>query len=276
MELIKNAIMTTIQNSSVFNQGAEHIGRRKCSICGKPYEDYTTDLGCVIATSQRPTCTCEEEKRRKDEELEQVRLQQEKTEKEKMQKAIELSKRFENSLMSKRFQKMSFDTLDKTKNKTEIEFCRQYVSNFDKEASKGIFFNGNPGTGKSSLLACMCNELIKKGYNCLFITTTDLLSDFILYSSEHAGSINEKLKWLIQFDFIVLDDLGRMNLTEKRREILFQIVDTLYNNESIIALTANPEMISKLKGDNELVAILDRLNAMCPNKFSFRGNSLRT
>lgn len=271
-----NDLKVKLQNSTVFNQGERHIGKKYCSICGKPYKDSTIKLASgIIATSQQPTCTCEEDKRRRDEEAEQLRIQQEREEKEKLQKAIELSRRFENSLMSKRFQKMSFDTLDQTKNVTEIQFCRQFVNNFDKETSKGASFIGNSGTGKTTLLGCTSGELIKKGYNCLFTTVASLLSDFTQYSSEHAGNIEEKLKWLVRFDFIVLDDFGRMTLTEKRREVLFQIIDTLYNNVSVIAFTANPEMITKIKADKEMSALLDRLNAMCPNKFVFRGDSLR-
>lgn len=242
--------------------------QKVCSICGLEYKKVTVGSGKYNFTCYEPACDCE---KRHQEQKEQERIERETREK----NAIILNKRFDNSMLSKRLKKMDFDTLDNSFNTNEIVFCKKYVHDFDTETSKGIQMLGNTGVGKSALMACVCKGLIKKGYNCLFTTLSNLLSEFIEHSSDNFGSISKKLNWLLKFDFIVLDDIGRENITEKRKEILFQIVDALYNEEKVIAFTANPEMITKLKKDKELTAILDRLRALCPNSFQFHGNSLR-
>lgn len=81
--------------------------------------------------------------------------------------------------------------------------------------------------------------------------------------------------WLLQFDFVVLDDIGREKYTETRLEIAFRIIDKLLNHKIPVAFTANPEMIEKLKGIPDYNAILDRLNEMCEIKLTFKGESFR-
>ena len=257
MELIKQQIKNT-----VFGEP------KNCPVCGKEY--ILTSIGPDRFKIQyyTPQCNCEKEleaKKNRD------RIEKEQKEKD----AIALSKRFDNCMLSKRLRKMNFESLDADINTKEIYFCKKYVNEFNVEEAKGIQMLGNTGVGKSALMACVCNGLIKKGYNCLFTTLSSLISDFVQYSGEHFGGITHKINWLLKYDFIVLDDIGRENITDKRKEILFQIVDALYNEEKIVAFTANPEMIMRLKQDKELTAILDRLRSMCPNVFKFQGESLR-
>lgn len=265
MEHINNSIAALIgQNTILENE------QHRCPYCGKEYEKKVIPIR--FANTEKicysPICTCKEDR----EEADRIRKLEEKR---KIDKAIQLANRFNNSMMSKRFQKMRFDLLDSTKNVAEIEFCKEYANNFDIETSKGIQMIGNVGTGKTTLLACICNELMIKGYNCLFTTLTNLLGEFTSYSSEHSGNIRGKIEWLLKFDFIVFDDIGRETTTDRRKEILFTIIDSLYNNESIVAFSANPEMLSTFTSNTEFTALLDRLRAMCPKRFEFRGQSLR-
>lgn len=242
--------------------------KTQCSICGKEYKQITVGKEPFQFTCYEAQCDCEKKA------AAQADMEREERERREIAAAI-LTKRFDNSMMSKRLMKMDFEVLNPSQNVKEIEFCKKYVKTFNTETSKGIQLLGNTGTGKSSLMACICNSLIKMGYNCLFTTLSALLSDFVQYSGEHFGSISNKLNWLLKYDFIVLDDIGRESITDKRKEILFQIIDTLYNEEKIIAYTANPEMLVKLKHDQELAAILDRIKSLCPHVLKFNGNSLR-
>ena len=83
------------------------------------------------------------------------------------------------------------------------------------------------------------------------------------------------MDWLLKFDFVVLDDIGREKYTETRLELVFKIVDKLISHKIPVSITANPEMISKLKKIPEFNAIFDRLNAACQLKFEFSGQSYR-
>lgn len=135
---------------------------------------------------------------------------------------------------------------------------------------------GNVGTGKTTLLACICNELMQKGYNCLFTQLTDLLDKFSTARRSSDERAEEKLlNWLLEFDFVVLDDIGREKYTETRLEVVFKIVDKLISHKIPIGISANPEMIKKLKNIPDFAAILDRLNETCQLKLEFNGESFR-
>lgn len=268
MDTIGNILKTIELNDSFQTEQTDEI--KKCPYCGKEYEKKELLFldGAQKKVLQIPACTS-------DADIEEQKEKERKAEQESINKAIKISKLYEKSLMATKFKKTNFKNLNSDFNTEEIKFCKNYANDFTAETSKGIMMIGNSGTGITTLLACICNELINKEYKCLFTTLTNLIREFTAYSSEHAGSIKDKLRWLMDFDFIVLDDVGRENLTDTRKEIFFQIIDTLYNNEKVVAFTANPEMIFKLKRDNELSAILDRLKCLCPNKFEFKGASLR-
>ena len=249
---------------------AEQIEVRKCEYCGKPYVEEKITLPDFLAniagTTEKiiysPQCDCEQ---KREEELLHKRIAYE--------KQVALNNRFANSLMTPFFQKKVFANLKKT---DEVKFCKKYAETFDKNKSKGIQMIGGVGTGKTTLLAAICNELIRKGYACLFTTFSELIENFLTFSGMNSGNIANKLDWLKSFDFVVLDDIGRESYnTDRKKEIAFRIIDTLLNYEVVTCFTANPEMIEKLKTIPEQKAALDRLKDLCPNKLFFKGNSLR-
>lgn len=235
---------------------------KKCETCGKEYAKKTLEIFGIKKIIQFPQCTCLEELRKKEEE-----------EKEKEEKRSILERKFQNSLITPFFREKTFKNVNFSKEKA---ICQKYANEFEPQKSKGISLIGSVGTGKTTLLACICNELIINGYNCLFTQLSDLLDKFIIARrSKNELAESNLMYWLLQFDFVVLDDIGREKYTETRLEIAFKIIDKLLNHKIPVAFTANPEMIEKLKGIPDYNAILDRLNEMCEIKLTFKGESFR-
>ena len=236
-----------------------------CSHCGKSYKWFIRDI--FTGENKRtmkvpvPDCKCQELLER---EAERQRILRHKSER--------LAKLFSNSMITPLFKEKTFSNLKQT---IELHKCKEYARLFDPKTSQGISMIGAVGTGKTTLLAAICNELMTKGYSCLFTTFSDLLDKFSEYSYEHAGNIRPLLDWLTSFDFVVLDDLGRETYTDKRKETAFRIIDAILNQKTIMAFTANPEMIVKLKKIPEWAATMDRLKETCKYKFTFEGASLR-
>lgn len=233
----------------------------KCRYCGKPYVWFDKDIKFKKIHVQVPDCDCIEKIERQ---REQAALAERKREKQKQL--------FENSMMAPFFQEKTFSALKKSEH---YDFCKNYAANFNLNNSKGMRLTGGVGTGKTTLLAAICNDLMKQGYTCLFTTFSELLDKFGTFSYEHAGDITPLLNWLVSFDFVVLDDLGRENYTERRKEIAFRIIDKLLNYKIITAFTANPEMLQRLQKMPEWKAILDRLKDTCPILLQFKSNSMR-
>lgn len=233
-----------------------------CRHCGKAYKMQSFTVLGITKSIQVPQCSC----------ISKIEERQ-KIENEKEQKRIILEKKFKNSMMTPLFREKSFNMVDDSEPKSK---CMEYTRSFEPKKSGGLSLIGNIGTGKTTLLACICNELMQKGYNCLFTQLTDLLDKFSGARRSSDERAEEKLlNWLLEFDFVVLDDIGREKYTETRLELVFKIVDKLISHKIPISITANPEMITKLKKIAEFEAVLDRLNEACQLKFEFNGTSFR-
>lgn len=252
---------------------AKEIKLDKCKKCGKEYRIHEqiifkgTERERVLRV-QVPTCNCEELER-----------EREKAAKEAARNKELLAKKFENSLMTPYFKQKTFSNLQEKAaeygNEKELKRLQKYAQDFNKEDHKGIFLIGKPGTGKTTMLAAVCNDLLGRGYNCLFITMSALMEKFTKYSFDNNGDILGLLMWLVKFDFIVIDDIGRENYTDRRKEIAFRIVDTILNYQVTAAFTANPESIARLSKIDEWGAVLDRLKDICAMQIKFSGESLR-
>lgn len=245
----------------------KEVGKeRKCYVCGKPYRPLPLPALEKIFPNEThivyvPSCSC----------MFEIEKQAEQTRIEATRKA-RVEKIFNNSMMTPFFREKRFENLDMTEN---LKFCKEYADNFNPNGSKGLQFIGDIGTGKTTALACICNQLMDEGYPCLFTTFSALLNKFANYSYEHAGDIVPLLNDLTNCDFVVLDDLGRENYTDKRKELAFAIIDHLLNYKITVAITANPNIIAKLTQIEEWQAILDRLFEMCPISLQFNSKSMR-
>jgi len=240
------------------------MGGLECKNCGKPYKQKKFTVADVPKVLNIPDCDCEVKEQE----------QQEMARSKKRRSEI-LQGKFANSLMTPLFKNYTFENvnLDKTEH---IITCEKYVKDFSLNKSEGIAMIGNVGTGKSVALACICNALISKGHNCLFTTMSALLDKFIESCDfDNDITIESLYRWVRQFDFVVLDDLGRETYTKKRLEIAFRIVDELINYQKVIAFSANPETLEKIHNIPEFDAIRDRLAMACRLKLLFKGESYR-
>ena len=238
---------------------------KTCPYCHKPYVWYKKELFSGkdkrLLKVQVPACKCMELREKEEERQRFLR-----------HKAERLQKLFDNSMITPLFKEKTFNNLSQT---LELMKCKEYAKFFNPKDSLGIQMVGKVGTGKTTLLAAICNELMENGYSCLFTTLSSLLDKFSSYSYENAGNIGPLLNWLVSFDFVVLDDIGREAYTDKRKETAFRIIDALLNHKVVTAFTANPEMLTKLGKIPEWGATLDRLKDVCKYRFEFTGDSLR-
>jgi len=71
---------------------------------------------------------------------------------------------------------------------------------------KGMYLSGVFGGGKTYILACMANELAKKGFRSVFAYYPDLVRE--LKSSIGEGNLEERIRQLKTIDVLFLDDIG--------------------------------------------------------------------
>jgi DNA replication protein DnaC len=101
-----------------------------------------------------------------------------------------------------------------------------------------FILHGSWGTGKTHLLAAMCNELRKQGVHSLFCTTPKLFSA-IQDKIQRGESYTQVLKRAMSTPLLILDDIEKAKRTDFREEIYFAIVDDRVKKGLPIAISTN-------------------------------------
>jgi len=141
--------------------------------------------------------------------------------------------------------------------------------------SKGnVIFIGASGTGKSHLSISLALKALLKGHSVYFTTTSDML--FMLHSAKADNSYHKKLKLLVNYDLLVIDELGFKQLPKYSTDDFFNVISKRYEQKSTI-ITTNKEIGDWDDIFDEPVltrAIVDRLlhHAVI---FNIKGNSYR-
>lgn len=109
--------------------------------------------------------------------------------------------------------------------KKNLRVCQQYV--LSHELGQGLFFTGPNGTGKTHLaVAILRSSLLRGELNWYFVKTPYLLmairSSFKKESSDSEASL---IKQFVDYDYLILDELGVEKTTDWSLQTLYLIID---------------------------------------------------
>ncbi len=87
------------------------------------------------------------------------------------------------------------------------KFIIEYLNKISaKKPTPGLYLSGVFGAGKTYILACIANELAKKGFDVVFAYYPDLVRE--IKSSINSGGLEKKIERLKKCGALFLDDLG--------------------------------------------------------------------
>ena len=95
---------------------------------------------------------------------------------------------------------------------------------------------GNPGSGKTHLLAAIGHELIHQGHRVLFRTCSLLVQELLV--AKRDLELPRALYRLSKFDAIIIDDIGYVQQSRQEMEVLFTLLAERYERGSVM-LTSN-------------------------------------
>jgi DNA replication protein DnaC len=104
-----------------------------------------------------------------------------------------------------------------------------------KQARNLVIF-GPSGVGKTHLAAAIGYRLIEKGIKVCFTQTTALVQK--LQQAHQAYQLPEALAKLSRIPLLILDDMGYVKKNEAETSVLFELIASRYENQSLI-VTAN-------------------------------------
>ena len=95
---------------------------------------------------------------------------------------------------------------------------------------------GNPGSGKTHLLAAIGHELVQQGHRVLFRPCSLLVQELLV--AKRDLELPRALKRLSKYDAIIIDDIGYVQQSREEMEVLFTLLADRYERGSVM-LTSN-------------------------------------
>ncbi len=188
------------------------------------------------------------------------------------------SRLFKTMFMPDNVLSYTLDTynLDTPRRKTAYKCATRFITNPKEET--GLFLSGTFGIGKTYLLACVANELSRRGISVILAYFPDLVRE-IKNNMTNGERLEEIINRLKTIDVLMLDDLGSENLSSwLRDEILGPILNYRYEAHKPVCISSNlsieelSEHFSKTSDSIDTVKgarLMKRLQGVCGNYIEF-------
>lgn len=125
--------------------------------------------------------------------------------------------------------------LERLPAKARSTFATLRDGSFVDRAVNVIAF-GNPGTGKTHLLAGLGHELVRQNRTVLFTPTFQLVQR--LLAARRDLRLTQELRKLDRFEVLILDDIGYVQQNREEMEVLFTLLAERYERRSVL-ITSN-------------------------------------
>jgi len=144
------------------------------------------------------------------------------------------ARRLEESRLPREKTLGSYD-LDRLPTKVRTTFATLREGSFVDRATNVIAF-GNPGTGKTHLLAGLGHELVRQNRTVLFAPAFQMVQR--LLAAKRDLRIGQELRKLDRFEALILDDIGYVQQNREEMEVLFTLLAERYERRSVL-ITSN-------------------------------------
>jgi len=127
------------------------------------------------------------------------------------------------------------------------------------ERKENIVLIGPSGLGKSHLMLALGHKACMEGFTTYHRTCIDLIENLVL--GRENNRLKRRLVWLRKPHLLLVDEVGYETLTPEQANLFFQVVNTRYEQGSMIITTNKPfGKWAEIMSDEAVAsATLDRL-----------------
>ncbi len=166
----------------------------------------------------------------------------------------------ESSGMGKLIEKQSFENFDLTwyegEAKIRAEFivrtAKSFADNFGKRGDN-LLLIGNTGTGKTHISTAIAKEIITRGFDVLYDSAQNIISDFEAdkFKSGYSAQYEPKAEKYLECDLLIIDDLGAEFTNQFTVSCLYNLINTRKNRGLSTIISTNlsaEELTAKYEG----------------------------
>lgn len=153
--------------------------------------------------------------------------------------------------------------------KEALSLAKRFVKGWDKAKAGGygLFFYGNPGTGKSHLAISIIKALLPN-ISALYTRVPDMISYIrAQWRPDGETSSYAAVRRYVKIDLLVLDELGVQSGSINEQSLLFEVIDARLseNRPTIFLSNLKPKNLAPIIGER----LVDRIKGKCvPQQFS--------
>lgn len=127
-----------------------------------------------------------------------------------------------------------------------LEAAKGYVEDFPKKRGN-LLLIGNTGTGKTHISTAIAREIISRGYDVIYDSAQNILSDFDDDQFRRRFDEEPKSTKYLECDLLIIDDLGTEFSTQFSVSCLYNLLNTRQNRAlaTIISTNLSPEELSR-------------------------------
>jgi DNA replication protein DnaC len=180
-------------------------------------------------------------------------------------------------VIPRRYQGVSFDRPPVTQiEPTVVRAVRDYVDALERrlDEGRGIWFQGDVGTGKTTLAMLISAEALRRGHSVAIYSLPRLLGLLReTFNEEAEASLSQLLDRLAAVELLHVDDVGAEQTSPWVLEQLYTIVNTRYEDGRAVVLTTNldPSALREQIGERTV----SRITEMCGDPLSLFGADRR-
>lgn len=136
--------------------------------------------------------------------------------------------------------------------KSNLAQAKSYATGFSKNKGTNLLLVGTTGTGKTHVSTAIAREVIHQGYDVIYDSIHNIISDFEAdhFRSPYSKAETKSDKYL-ECDLLIIDDLGTEFSTQFTISCIYNLINTRMNRgiATIISTNLDPgELSSKYEG----------------------------